>query len=86
MKIPSSLKLIRVFGPVKSQKNGRDYCFAYAETPSEGASAWSSIRWRCVSERLAFPTAWKVGAEVPVEIVEFKARDGEGVFDVPSSR
>lgn len=82
MTIPNKLKLLSVRGPITA-KNGKDYCFAEAETPSDGLSSWSTIRWRCISQRISFPTAWKVGAEVPVDILEFRGRDGEGRFEVP---
>lgn len=86
MEIPSKLKLIRVSGPARSQKNGKDYCFANAETPCDpSVSPWSTIRWSCVSERVAFPAVWRVGAEVPVQILSFDARDGQGTFDVAAS-
>lgn len=85
MEIPNKLKLISVAGPVTA-KNGKEYCFANAETPSDGVCAFSTIRWRCVRQCISLPTTWKVGAEVPVQILEFKARDGEGSFDVPATR
>lgn len=85
MQIPQKLKLISVRGPVTG-KNGKDYCFAQAETPSEGISPWSSIRWECIRQCVALPSAWKVGAEVNVQILEFNAREGGGRFDVPESR
>ena len=82
MTIPNKLKLLSVRGPITA-KNGKDYCFAEAETPSDGVSSWATIRWRCIAQRIAFPSSWKVGAEVPVDILEFRGRDGEGRFDVP---
>lgn len=83
MVIPEKLKLITVRGPITA-KNGKDYCFADAETPAGGSGCpWSTIRWRCISQRVAFPPTWKVGAEVLVDILEFRGRDGEGRFEVP---
>lgn len=87
MEIPSKLKLLNIHGPRTSKKNGKDYMFADAESPADPAlCTFSTIRWRCVRQCISFPANWKVGAEVPVQIVSFNARDGEGEFDVPAAK
>lgn len=87
MEIPSKLKLLSVHGPATSKKNGKDYMFADAESPADPAlCTFSTIRWRCVRQCIAFPSTWKTGATVDVQIVSFNARDGEGEFDVPSAK
>lgn len=82
MKLPETLKIINVVGPVQGRKDGRDYCIAEAEQPSEGASHWSTIRWKCVVQATVRPSWMKVGNSVPVQVTEYQGRNGEGSFDV----
>lgn len=81
MLIPTKLKIARVVGPVQGRRDGKDYCFAEAEQPSDGASSWSTIRWKCVVQSSVRPSWMVVGKEVAIQVVEFNARDGEGSFD-----
>ena len=86
MVIPSKLKLLSVHGPAVSKKNGMQYMFAEAESPADPElCVFSTIRWRCVRQCSQFPATWKQGAEVPVAVMTFDARSGEGQFDVPAA-
>jgi len=86
MEIPSKLKLLSIHGPATSKKNGLQYMFADAESPADPAiCTFSTIRWRCVRQCVNFPSNWKAGAEVPVQVLNFNARDGVGEFDVPQN-
>lgn len=85
MKLPEKLKILNVAGPVVSRKDGKDYVFAEAEQPSEGACHWSTIRWKCVVQSSVRPSWMKVGNEVPVQVTQYDGRNGEGAFDVPKA-
>lgn len=86
MEIPSKLKLLSIHGPATSKKNGLQYMFAESESPADPSlCVFSTIRWRCVRQCVNFPSSWKVGAEVPVQVLSFNSRDCVGEFDVPAN-
>lgn len=82
MQLPTKLKIINAVGPVVGRKDGKDYCFAEAEQPSEGSTHWSTIRWKCVVQSAVRPSWMVVGKEVAIQVTQFDGRGGEGSFDV----
>lgn len=69
-----------------TNKQGRQFCFIFAETkPQPGETFWSTIRWQCILSDEKPPVDWRPGAEVPVKVRNINFEKGEAVFDVPKT-
>lgn len=64
-----------------SAKDNTDWHFAKAELPNEYPGAlWSTMRLKCTQTDAPFPSDWKEGVEVDVQISKFDVVEGEGAF------
>lgn len=67
-------------------KQGRSFCFIFAETkPNPGETFWSTIRWQCILSDEKPPVDWRPGNTVDVRVRTINYEKGEAVFDVPKS-
>lgn len=76
--MPDKIQIMSI-SDFSSTKTGKHYYLATAEIPAIVPGGWSTVRLRAISEH-AFTC--KAGAVIPLRLLSFDARKGEGTFQV----